>query len=259
MEFTTRSEARSQGFKYFFVGEECKNGHISERMVESTQCIECLEERNQLFREEKEDSVLFVKDKRDRKEKALAAREYERQQYLADDDFRVYVDEDQYEDIQFLPKTKKEALALAVKYYFTGKPCKRGHLAKRSTRGKSACFVCDKADRRRDSILYPEKRANNRHKRRSRIFAAGGSFTVQEINDLYDKQYGVCVYCPADLSGKNYHIDHIMPIVLHGRNSIENLQLLCPTCNHRKGGMHPDKWHAILKAERDYEKDIFDD
>jgi Restriction endonuclease len=259
MEFTTRSEARAQGFKYFFVGEECKNGHISERMVESTQCIECLEERNQLFREEKEESVFFVKDKRDRKEKALAAREYERQQYLADDDFRVYVDEDQYEDIQFLPQTKKEALALGVKYYFTGKPCKRGHLAKRSTRGKSACFVCDKADRRRDSILYPEKRANNRHKRRSRMFEAGGSFTVQEINDLYDKQYGVCVYCPADLSGKNYHIDHIMPIVLHGRNSIENLQLLCPTCNHRKGGMHPDKWHAILKAERDYEKDIFDD
>lgn len=258
MEFTTRSEARSQGIKYFFIGEECENGHISERMVESAQCLECLEERNQLFREDKEESVLTIKDKRDRKEKALAAREYERQQYLADDDFRVYVNEDQYEDLQFLPKTKQEALALGSVYYFTGKPCRKGHTAKRLT-CMGSCSVCDRANRRRSAILYPEKRANSRHVRRSRVFAAGGSFTGQEINDLYEKQYGVCVYCPADLSGKNYHIDHIMPIVLGGRNSIENLQLLCPTCNSRKGGMHPDEWEIRLKAEQLYEKDIFDD
>lgn len=258
MEFTTRSTARAQGLRYFFIGEECKNGHISERMVESTQCIECLEERNMIFREDKEESVLEIKDKRDRKEKALAAREYERQQYLADADFRVYIDEDQYEDIQFLPKTKKEAQATGSTYYLADIPCKNGHSAKRITR-TAQCVVCERANRRRDGILYPEKRAIGRHVRRARVFAAGGSFTAQEINDLYEKQYGVCVYCPADLSGKNYHIDHIMPLVLLGRNSIENLQLLCPTCNHRKGGMHPDKWHAILKAEQLYEKDIFDD
>jgi len=259
MEFTTRAEARAQGFKYFFIGEECRNGHISERLVESTQCLECLEERNSLFREEKGESILKVKSKKAKKEKARLAKEYERSQYLADDDFRMYVNEDQYEDLCFLPETAEEAKALGVRFFFTGKACLRGHIAKRRAIVGTPCDVCYKADRRRISILYPEIAANNRHRRRSRKFSSGGSFTKEEILKLYEIQEGICVYCPADLSGKNYHIDHIMPIALNGRNSIENLQLLCPSCNFRKGALHPQDWAFKLEAEKLYKKDIFDD
>lgn len=258
-ELITRSKAREQGLKYFFLGEECRNGHISERLVESTQCLECLEERNALFREDKEESILKVRTKKAKKEKAKLAREYERSQYLADDDFRMYINEDQYEDLCFLPETAEEARALGVRFFFTGKSCLRGHIAKRRVCVGTPCDVCYKADRRRIAILYPEIAANSRHKRRSRKYSSGGSFTKEEIAELYEKQSGICVYCHADLSGKNYHIDHIMPIVLNGSNSIENLQLLCPTCNFRKGGLHPDEWVFKLKAEKLYEKDIFYD
>lgn len=125
-------------------------------MVESTQCLECLEERNALFREDKEESILKVRTKKEKKEKSRLAREYERSQYLADDDFRVYVDEDQYEDICFLPQTAEEAIAIGEKFYFTGKPCRRGHLAKRIARGNNHCYVCEKANRRKDAVLHPE-------------------------------------------------------------------------------------------------------
>lgn len=38
------------------------------------------------------------------------------------------------------PKTRKEAKAKGAKYYFTGEPCKNGHVALRKTKG--ACVEC---------------------------------------------------------------------------------------------------------------------
>jgi len=42
------------------------------------------------------------------------------------------------------PKTRKEAKALNSKYYFTGEPCKHGHIALRKTKG--ACTECLKIE-----------------------------------------------------------------------------------------------------------------
>ena len=39
-----------------------------------------------------------------------------------------------------LPKTRAEAKAAGAKYYFTGEPCKHGHIAPRKTKG--ACLEC---------------------------------------------------------------------------------------------------------------------
>jgi 5-methylcytosine-specific restriction endonuclease McrA len=42
------------------------------------------------------------------------------------------------------PKTRKEAQALGAKFYFTGEPCVRGHIALRKVKG--ACLDCVKED-----------------------------------------------------------------------------------------------------------------
>jgi 5-methylcytosine-specific restriction endonuclease McrA len=42
------------------------------------------------------------------------------------------------------PKTRKEAIASGVKFYFTGVPCVRGHVALRKTKG--SCMDCTKED-----------------------------------------------------------------------------------------------------------------
>jgi len=42
------------------------------------------------------------------------------------------------------PKTRAEAKATGAKYYFTGEPCKRGHIALRKTKG--ACVECLKIE-----------------------------------------------------------------------------------------------------------------
>ena len=43
-------------------------------------------------------------------------------------------------DTTNLPKTRAEAKASGAKYYFTGEPCKHGHIAPRKTKG--ACVDC---------------------------------------------------------------------------------------------------------------------
>lgn len=47
-------------------------------------------------------------------------------------------------DTTTLPKTRKEAQDIEAKYYFTGEPCKHGHIAPRKTKG--ACVECLKVE-----------------------------------------------------------------------------------------------------------------
>jgi len=47
-------------------------------------------------------------------------------------------------DTANLPKSRGEAKAAGAKYYYTGEPCSRGHIAPRKTKG--CCIECMKED-----------------------------------------------------------------------------------------------------------------
>ena len=47
-------------------------------------------------------------------------------------------------DTTNLPKTRQEAKSTGAKYYFTGEPCKHGHVAPRKTKG--SCVECLKVE-----------------------------------------------------------------------------------------------------------------
>jgi 5-methylcytosine-specific restriction endonuclease McrA len=53
------------------------------------------------------------------------------------------------------PKTRKEAQALGAKFYFTGEPCVRGHIALRKTKG--SCVECVREDWAVDNERRKEK------------------------------------------------------------------------------------------------------
>ena len=53
------------------------------------------------------------------------------------------------------PKTRKEAQILGAKFYFTGEPCVRGHIALRKTKG--SCLECVKEDWAVDNERRKEK------------------------------------------------------------------------------------------------------
>lgn len=53
------------------------------------------------------------------------------------------------------PKTRKEAKEQGAKYYYTGEPCARGHIALRKTKG--SCVECVKEDWKIDNEKRKEK------------------------------------------------------------------------------------------------------
>jgi phosphate starvation-inducible protein PhoH len=50
-----------------------------------------------------------------------------------------------------LPKTRSEAKAQGAKYYFTGEPCKHGHIAARKTKG--TCIECLKVEWQAQAVI----------------------------------------------------------------------------------------------------------
>ena len=59
------------------------------------------------------------------------------------------------------------------------------------------------------------------------------------IKRLLLEQSNKCKYCKIEFVGKNYHIDHIMPLSLGGAHADSNIQLLCAFCNLSKNSTHP--------------------
>ena len=82
-----------------------------------------------------------------------------------------------------------------------------------------------------------EKRKINEHNRQVRKKGNGGSYTIEEITKLRKETNGICKGYnrePHYVGDKNLTIDHIIPIKKGGTNYIENIQLLCGSCNSHK-------------------------
>lgn len=96
---------------------------------------------------------------------------------------------------------------------------------------------------RRWAAENPELVAFYSSNRRAKLRGSVGCYTLEEIAELLKKQKFKCANsnCRVCIRHKN-HKDHIMPLILGGSNAIQNIQLLCPTCNLKKGGKHPIEW-----------------
>lgn len=81
---------------------------------------------------------------------------------------------------------------------------------------------------------HPEKAREISRNRRARVKAATGTHTAEDVARLMAEQCGLCVACARSILTK-YHVDHIVALVNGGSNGPENLQLLCPSCNMKKG------------------------
>ncbi len=165
------------------------------------------------------------------------------------------------------------AKAAGLTHYFTGKPCKRGHVAIRyvSATACSECLREQKEGRRtkpRRAAKTPEGRAQHRRDfylanserlkaeaadwrsknklsvrahasaRRARVRGAAGVYTKRDVEEIYAMQRGKCAYCPTLLGG-GYDVDHIVAISRGGRNDRRNIQLLCRPCNRWKSDSDP--------------------
>lgn len=179
-------------------------------------------------------------------------------------------------DIQILydgPIVKRaEAIEHGLTHYFTGKPCKYGHVERRQACNWD-CVECVRIrnknwrEENKDQVLELDRMwfKNNRERKlghckkwrdenpdkvrqyslnaHARKKGADGFYTNHDVNKIREKQKNKCAEptCKKDLSN-GYHVDHIMPLALGGSNWPSNLQCLCPSCNMSKGAKDPYDW-----------------
>tara|TARA_X000001382_G_scaffold1563_1_gene1900 strand:+ start:21173 stop:21607 length:435 start_codon:yes stop_codon:yes gene_type:complete len=62
--------------------------------------------------------------------------------------------------------------------------------------------------------------------------------------DIYGKG---CCYCDKRLDYRNIACDHIIPLAKNGPSTKENLQLICKTCNTRKGPLDEQDFILLMQ------------
>ena len=96
---------------------------------------------------------------------------------------------------------------------------------------------------RKYRAAHPEIFCAYSRNRRAALAAAPGSHTAADVSRILKLQKGKCYWCRKRL-GKNYHVDHIVPVALVGKdpratNGPENICIACAACNQKKNAKHP--------------------
>jgi 5-methylcytosine-specific restriction endonuclease McrA len=89
----------------------------------------------------------------------------------------------------------------------------------------------------------PLKRREVKARYRSRKKQAWGEYNTADIERLYEKQGGECLYCGNPLE-QSFHVDHFIPLSKAGWNAPDNLALACHSCNTSKNDTLPYQWYA---------------
>lgn len=102
----------------------------------------------------------------------------------------------------------------------------------------SSCTSCHNKQQATYYYSNPEAQVARVRKRDRNLDRA---LTSTEIHNIFNKYDYKCTYCGYDNDthnidyGENLHLDHIIPLSKGGLTEVTNIQLLCRTCNCKKG------------------------
>lgn len=148
-----------------------------------------------------------------------------------------------------------------AQFYFTARPCKRGHITRRFTTNGTCvdCGVVQVRESYRANREAIQKRRNasraanpdptraaararywadhaagtaaNQRKRAKRA-GVDSTLTADDIRSIIAEQNGLCAHCKQIVK---LTVDHIIPLSKLGPNIRTNVQMLCLPCNSQKG------------------------
>lgn len=93
----------------------------------------------------------------------------------------------------------------------------------------------ERMKRAKNPEVYALRKRLQNQRRRANGVGGGGKFCRAQFLLMWDCQKGKCALCGSDLV--DFHCDHILPLSRGGGNDFSNIQILCPTCNLKKGTM----------------------
>ena len=95
---------------------------------------------------------------------------------------------------------------------------------------------------RKEYDKRPEVIIRNREKWRGRYYSVGSGYR-KHIPFLFNRDGFFCGVCTAPIhnpwDGTSFHVDHIIPASKGGKDDLENLRIICRTCNLRKHNKLP--------------------
>lgn len=210
-----RQDAIAAGLKRYFNGVPCKSGHLCERWTNDCSCVECKKIKSRAFCADwriKNTEKTKLLNKEWRKNNTDSIKEKQAKYYASN----------------------KEAIKEKARIYY--------HENKTAVLERVWKYRSLNVEKIRSMhrMYYAENIESRRHANRAiraKRLLCEGKHTKQDIERICKAQKRKCAVCKKSLI--KYHVDHVIPLAKGGTNYPENLQLLCPNCNHRKSDKDP--------------------
>lgn len=203
MKIISREEAAACGERFFFDGDECKNGHTAPRTVNEGKCYECLK-------------ASWERTRRKKGKKPFQPNTAKRTAL-------------QNGDRYFIGSPCPHGHG-NIRWAHNG-ACKSCTEEAARNHPKRSQYAREWKERN------PERYRDMMRATKARRRAVVGKYTAEDVQDIKEAQRHKCAVCKNKLA--DYHVDHITPVAKGGTNDRRNLQLLCPPCNRHKAAKDP--------------------
>lgn len=248
----TRDEARERGLKFYFTAFACQCGHVCERRTSTKSCVECdrIRARETYVPRQNQEKLLAGQARTAAKEEGRRTYEGRPCPKCGGTKRQVYSSacircvNECSKRIRNTPEGKIKAKIAACKSYIRNRDTVLARSKARRETGYNKRYY----EENKQAILIvvkdwikrnPERRLVYRQNRRAAGPLRLSPDIVQKIEELQNSK---CTNCKTNLKKSGKHIDHIFPVALGGTSDPSNIQLLCPTCNRKKGAKDPIRW-----------------
>lgn len=224
MKLITRDEARALGLKRFFTGEPCDYGHVSERYVNHSACLECNRLKSAKRRKEKPEEgkayqAKYYAENADRK-KAASKRYYEENKASCNASAKRYREE-----------RRDELNEYARQYYADNRDQLVAEKAAYRKENPEKILEANRKWREANPDLLKANWARRRHLARARMKA------MCELTQLVTEEAVMLCRERYEETGIKWHLDHMLPLrskTVSGLHVWNNLQVIPEKMNTEK-------------------------